>query len=132
MDETPQNENDPNLWTINQHSFQLCYQAGYENFQWLGEGAYGIVVKTNRKNSPEDFYAIKKISSFDHQTYCQRTLREIKILLKFNHENIIDVKDIVRAEQTSSDLMKEIFLIQECIWVGVISEAIQVFIIPGF
>ena len=30
--------------------------------------------------------AIKKISPFEHQTYCQRTLREIKILAGFNHE----------------------------------------------
>ena len=27
--------------------------------------------------------AIKKISPFEHQTYCQRTLREIKILTRF-------------------------------------------------
>ena len=32
--------------------------------------------------------AIKKISPFEHQTYCQRTLREIKILAKFRHENV--------------------------------------------
>lgn len=33
--------------------------------------------------------AIKKISPFEHQTYCQRTLREIKILTRFRHENVI-------------------------------------------
>ena len=33
--------------------------------------------------------AIKKISPFEHQTYCQRTLREIKILTRFNHENVV-------------------------------------------
>ena len=32
--------------------------------------------------------AIKKISPFEHQTYCQRTLREIKILKKLKHENV--------------------------------------------
>lgn len=32
--------------------------------------------------------AIKKISPFEHQTYCQRTLREIKILIRFKHENV--------------------------------------------
>jgi len=40
--------------------------------------------------------AIKKISPFEHQTYCQRTLREIKILTRFSHENIIDIRDILR------------------------------------
>lgn len=32
--------------------------------------------------------AIKKISPFEHTTYCQRTVREIKILNAFNHENV--------------------------------------------
>lgn len=32
--------------------------------------------------------AIKKISPFEHQTFCQRTLREIKILVHFKHENV--------------------------------------------
>lgn len=32
--------------------------------------------------------AIKKIAPFEHQTYCQRTLREIKILTRFRHENV--------------------------------------------
>lgn len=35
--------------------------------------------------------AIKKISPFEHQTYCQRTLREIKILTRFKHENVSNV-----------------------------------------
>lgn len=37
--------------------------------------------------------AIKKISPFEHQTYCQRTLREIKILTRFKHENVSRSKD---------------------------------------
>lgn len=37
--------------------------------------------------------AIKKISPFEHQTYCQRTLREIKILRRFKHENVSLLKD---------------------------------------
>lgn len=32
--------------------------------------------------------AIKKIRPFEHQTYCQRTLREIKIITRFSHENV--------------------------------------------
>uniref|UniRef100_A0A182NF70 mitogen-activated protein kinase n=1 Tax=Anopheles dirus TaxID=7168 RepID=A0A182NF70_9DIPT len=49
--------------------------------------------------------AIKKISPFEHQTYCQRTLREIKILTRFKHENIIDIRDILRVP--SIDQMKD-------------------------
>merc|ERR1712136_222794 len=54
--------------------------------------------------------AIKKISPFEHQTYCQRTLREIKILTRFNHENIIDIRDILRAP--TADLMKDVYIVQ--------------------
>ena len=54
--------------------------------------------------------AIKKISPFEHQTYCQRTLREIKILTRFNHENIIDIRDILRAPTV--DLMKDVYIVQ--------------------
>lgn len=40
--------------------------------------------------------AIKKISPFEHQTYCQRTLREIKILTRFKHENV-SMKKIISS-----------------------------------
>lgn len=51
--------------------------------------------------------AIKKISPFEHQTYCQRTLREIKILLRFRHENIIGINDILRAR--CIDYMRDVY-----------------------
>ena len=54
--------------------------------------------------------AIKKISPFEHQTYCQRTLREIKILTRFSHENIIDIRDIIRA--ATQDQMKDVYIVQ--------------------
>lgn len=47
----------------------LSYRSAYDN-----------VTKTK--------VAIKKISPFEHQTYSQRTLREIKILTRFKHENV--------------------------------------------
>ncbi|KAF9914309.1 MAP kinase Pmk1, partial [Modicella reniformis] len=40
--------------------------------------------------------AIKKITPFDHSMFCLRTLREIKLLKYFNHENIISILDIVK------------------------------------
>ena len=48
--------------------------------EFLFRSAYDNVTKTK--------VAIKKISPFEHQTYCQRTLREIKILTRFKHENV--------------------------------------------
>ena len=42
----------------------------YEKLSFLGEGAYGVVVSATDKVSGEKV-AIKKISPFEHQTYCQ-------------------------------------------------------------
>ncbi|KAK3083821.1 hypothetical protein FSP39_003684 [Pinctada imbricata] len=68
----------------------------YTNLQYIGEGAYGMVVSA-LDNVTGNKVAIKKISPFEHQTYCQRTLREIKILTRFKHENIINIQDILGA-----------------------------------
>lgn len=77
---------------------------------YIGEGAYGMVVSA--LDTFNDFkVAIKKISPFEHQTYCQRTLREIKILLSFNHENIITIKDIIRAPSITD--MKDVLIVQD-------------------
>ena len=38
--------------------------------------------------------AIKKITPFDHSMFCLRTLREMKLLRYFNHENIISILDL--------------------------------------
>ena len=68
----------------------------YTNLSYIGEGAYGMVCSAY-DNVNKVRVAIKKISPFEHQTYCQRTLREIKILLRFRYENIIGINDIIRA-----------------------------------
>ena len=92
----------------------ICFRSAYDN-----------LTKTK--------VAIKKISPFEHQTYCQRTLREIKILTRFKHENvicyiklkfffsissynfhffsqIIDIRDIIRS--TDIDQMRDVYIVQ--------------------
>uniref|UniRef100_A0A669EIP2 Mitogen-activated protein kinase n=3 Tax=Pseudocrenilabrinae TaxID=318546 RepID=A0A669EIP2_ORENI len=82
----------------------------YSNLSYIGEGAYGMVCSAyDRENKIR--VAIKKISPFEHQTYCQRTLREIKILLRFKHENIIGINDIIRAP--TIEQMKDVYIVQD-------------------
>ncbi|KAM4717871.1 mitogen-activated protein kinase 3 [Anableps anableps] len=81
----------------------------YTNLSYIGEGAYGMVCAA-QDNWTQQRVAIKKISPFEHQTYCQRTLREIKILLRFNHENIIGINDIIRAPQLEN--MRDVYIVQ--------------------
>ncbi|XP_034045442.1 mitogen-activated protein kinase 3 [Thalassophryne amazonica] len=81
----------------------------YTNLSYIGEGAYGMVCSA-LDNLMDRRVAIKKISPFEHQTYCQRTLREIKILLRFHHENIIGINDILRAQHI--DNMRDVYIVQ--------------------
>jgi len=81
----------------------------YTDLQYVGEGAYGMVVSA-KDNKTQTKVAIKKISPFEHQTYCQRTLREIKILNRFKHENIIDIRDILRAP--TIETLKDVYIVQ--------------------
>ncbi|XP_032632811.2 LOW QUALITY PROTEIN: mitogen-activated protein kinase 1 [Chelonoidis abingdonii] len=82
----------------------------YINLSYIGEGAYGMVCSAY-DNINKVRVAIKKISPFEHQTYCQRTLREIKILLRFRHENIIGINDIIRAP--TIEQMKDVYIVQD-------------------
>ena len=87
---------------------KILFQVGprYHSLQFLGEGAYGVVASAMDTIAKERV-AIKKVSPFEHQTYCQRTLREVKILTRLKHENIIDLRDIICEEQI--DKLKVIF-----------------------
>uniref|UniRef100_A0A8C8I4I4 Mitogen-activated protein kinase n=1 Tax=Oncorhynchus tshawytscha TaxID=74940 RepID=A0A8C8I4I4_ONCTS len=82
----------------------------YVNLSYIGEGAYGMVCSAH-DGMTDSRVAIKKISPFEHQTYCQRTLREIKILLRFRHENIIGINDILRARRI--ECMRDVYIVQD-------------------
>ncbi|KAI8069409.1 mitogen-activated protein kinase [Gongronella butleri] len=88
------------------------FNAGdqYEIVDVVGEGAYGVVCSAVHKPTGQTV-AIKRIMPFDHAMFCLRTLREIKLLKYFNHENIISILDIVKPR--SIDDFTEVYLIQE-------------------
>lgn len=67
--------------------------------------------------------AIKKITPFDHSMFCLRTLREMKLLRYFNHENIISILDIQKPRDYQS--FTEVYLIQ----VGRISYSCSIFVL---
>merc|ERR1719158_2139842 len=87
----------------------FCCSPRYTGLQYIGEGAYGMVVSAMDMKT-QSKVAIKKISPFEHQTYCQRTLREIKILNRFQHENIIDIRDILRPVHI--DQLRDVYIVQ--------------------
>ncbi|QRV76557.1 mitogen activated protein kinase [Ceratobasidium sp. AG-Ba] len=82
----------------------------YQVVDVIGEGAYGVVVSAVHVASQQKV-AIKKITPFDHSMFCLRTLREIKLLRHFRHENIISILDLLKPP--SLDEFKEVYLVQE-------------------
>jgi mitogen-activated protein kinase 1/3 len=102
----------------------------YQLLDVIGEGAYGIVWYSGSlvSSPPSSTYlvsrpssavhlpsqrkvAIKRITPFDHSMFCLRTLREIKLLRHFNHENIISILDILQPANLED--FKEVYLVQE-------------------
>ncbi|KAK9464038.1 mitogen-activated protein kinase [Lipomyces oligophaga] len=94
----------------NPRKFSFNVSDQYEILDVVGEGAYGVVCSALHKPSGHKV-AIKKITPFAHSMFCLRTLREMKLLKYFNHENIISILDIQRP--TSFDTFTEVYLIQE-------------------
>jgi len=70
---------------VNGKPFKVGHR--YQNLTYIGEGAYGTVASAF-DTATQEMVAIKMISPFEHQTYCQRTLREMRILRGFEHENV--------------------------------------------
>eukprot|EP00043_Microstomoeca_roanoka_P007797 m.75443 g.75443 ORF g.75443 m.75443 type:complete len:367 (-) comp13980_c1_seq1:179-1279(-) len=73
----------------------------------LGEGAYGMVVsaldtQTNIR------VAIKKVTPLTHQTFCQRTLREILLLSQLKHDNIVALLNVLVGDEQP---LKEVYLV---------------------
>lgn len=82
----------------------------YQILEVVGEGAYGVVCLAIHKPTNQKV-AIKKIEPFERSMLCLRTLRELKLLKHFSHENIILVLAIQRPH--NYELFREIYFIQE-------------------
>ncbi|KII84317.1 hypothetical protein PLICRDRAFT_95301 [Plicaturopsis crispa FD-325 SS-3] len=89
---------------------EFVASTDYKVLDVIGEGAYGVVCSAVHTPSDQKV-AIKKITPFDHAMFCLRTLREIKLLRHFHHENIISILDILQPP--SLDEFHEVYLVQE-------------------
>lgn len=66
----------------------------YSLIRPIGQGAYGIVCSAQDAFTGQEV-AIKKIAGVaDNVTDCKRTLREMRLLRHFNHDNVIAIKDV--------------------------------------
>lgn len=80
------------------HQKKIKFQVDskYSILETIGEGAYGVVCSAVN-NSNGQRVAIKKICDvFNVPAITKRTLRELKILKHFKHDNIISIKEIIK------------------------------------
>ena len=80
----------------------------YEVQQKLGKGAYGIVWKALDKKTKEQVALKKVFDAFQNSTDAQRTYREVIYLLQMDHENIVKLNSVMRADND-----KDIYLLFE-------------------
>ena len=77
----------------------------------IGKGAYGVVCSAKNTETGEKV-AIKKIANaFDNVTDARRTLREIKLLRRLQHENIVLLKDVMMPP--SLEDFNDVYLVYE-------------------
>lgn len=95
------------------HGCKFTLPKRYEIIEALGAGAYGTVVSAyDTKKGKGKKVAIKKIErTFEHHLYAKRTLREIKILRLLQHDNIIDIKTILKPKTLKE--FNEIYVVFE-------------------
>ena len=80
----------------------------YDVQQKLGKGAYGIVWRALDKKTKEQIALKKVFDAFQNSTDAQRTYREVVYLLQMNHENIVQLRHVLKAEND-----KDIYLVFE-------------------
>jgi len=97
--------------------FMVCgnlfeVDAKYTPIKPIGKGAYGVVCSA-RNTESEEKIAIKKIgNAFDNAIDAKRTLREIKLLRHMLHENVIQIKDIMKPQNTVESF-NDVYIVYE-------------------
>lgn len=67
----------------------------YEKISRIQEGSYGVVYKARDKNTNE-IVALKRVKIDNNQEgFPLTSLREITILMKLNHPNIVKIVEVV-------------------------------------
>ena len=74
--------------------------------KFVGCGSYGVVcAAVDTRDPAQGLVAIKKIGNvFKNETTAKRTLREIKLLLHLDHENVIGIRDLMCGSADCADL----------------------------
>jgi serine/threonine protein kinase len=90
---------------------QVELHSKYKVIDYLGSGAYGVVFAAEDQTT-HTTVAIKKCKKiFQSKTLAKRTLREVRLLRQFHHENIVQIQTILVPHDKS--LFNEIYIVFE-------------------
>jgi serine/threonine protein kinase len=79
----------------------------------IGAGAYGLLCAATDKRD-NTTVAVKKIKdAFEDAIDCKRTLREVRLLQHFAHENVLNLRDIMLPPAGMISDWKDIYLVLE-------------------
>lgn len=85
----------------------------YELVRNIGQGAYGIVCSARDVTNGE-MVAIKKIPNvIDTDLDCKRTLREMRLLRHFQHENVISLKHVYIPCRSTKENFTDVYTVME-------------------
>lgn len=83
----------------------------YEIVKQVGSGSYGFVVEAIHKPTGKKV-AIKRLTRmFDDLVDCKRILREVSLLRRMNHPNVVNLLDIL--EPSDPDNFEELYVVFE-------------------
>ena len=91
---------------------QFEVEAKYSLIRPIGHGAYGVVISALNKQDNTKV-AIKKVTrAFEDPIDAKRILREIKLMKKFVHENVIRIIDLIPPPVTAEEF-EDIYIVQD-------------------
>ncbi len=99
------------------HTFKASGQqfeipSRYKLIRPIGHGAYGVVISALDTRTDTQV-AIKKIRrAFDDRIDAKRILREIKLMKKFEHENVIRMIDLIPPPPGAEEF-EDVYIVQE-------------------
>lgn len=86
--------------------------SDYEAVETIGSGTYGVVSSAIHRSTGKRV-AIKKIPNiFENCILAKRTLRELKILRHFHHDNIVAICDVLKPKQ-DEDSFRDVYLVMD-------------------
>lgn len=106
----PCDEPSKRRFTIWGHVFEV--DDAYEPIKGMGKGAYGVVTSARDRRTGGKV-AIKKIgSAFANSVDALRTLREVQLLRRVEHENVIGIRDVMSPGAGSG--FEDVYVVYEC------------------